>query len=326
MNAAGKRVVVLTGASSGIARATALALARRGDSVVLAARTEESLAEVAEECDRNGGQALAVPTDVRDEQAMENLARRAYERFGRIDVWVNAAAVIVFGEFEYMPAETYRQVIDTNLFGQIHGARAVLPYFRDQGRGLLVNVGSVWSSVSSPYVSAYVVSKFGVRAFSESLQEALWLEKATRDIRVCTILPQSVDTPIFQHGANYTGWQAKPVPMLADPDRVVRAIIRSIDHPRRQRRTVGGWGKLLEVGHAVAPGVFNRVVPLVMNRVALGRHQVEHSAGNVYEPVPELNGIDGHWRNPPLRAAVATTVAAAAAAGALAAVRTARGR
>ncbi|HJT02653.1 MAG TPA: SDR family NAD(P)-dependent oxidoreductase [Pseudonocardiaceae bacterium] len=157
-----------------------------------AARTEESLRAAAQECERAGGRALAVPTDVTDEVAVQALARRADEAFGRIDVWVNAAAVIAYGEFEKTPTDVYRQVIETNLFGQIHGARAVLPYFRRQNSGILINIASIWGSVPSPYVSAYVVSKFGVRAFSESLQEALRLERRTRDIHVCTILPQCV--------------------------------------------------------------------------------------------------------------------------------------
>lgn len=125
------RDVVVTGASSGIGRATALALAERKASVALAARSGDSLRTVVAECERAGGRALAVPTDVTDQGAMESLAERAFAAFGRIDAWVNCAAVISFGGFEDTPAEVYRRVIDTNLFGQIHGARAVLPYFRD---------------------------------------------------------------------------------------------------------------------------------------------------------------------------------------------------
>lgn len=291
----GESVAVITGASSGIARATARAFAERGGRVVLAARSADSLADVVDECRRAGGQALAVPTDVTDQEAVHELARRAAETYGRIDVWVNAAAVIVYGEFEKTPQEAYRQVVETNLFGQIHGARAVLPYFRARRAGVLINIASVWGSVTSPYVSAYVVSKFGIRAFSESLQEALRLERATRDIHVCTILPQSVDTPIFRHAGVYTTRRPKAVPPIVRPARVVHAIIRSVEHPRRQR-SVALTARILEIGHAVVPGFYSRIVPAVMNLAAFSREPATPDPGNLYEPMPEWNRVTGHWR------------------------------
>lgn len=288
-------VVVLTGASSGIARAAALAFARRGASVVLAARSTESLEQVADDCERAGGRALAVCTDVGDESAVQALAARAQQAFGRIDVWVNAAAVIVYGEFERIPSDTYRQVLETNLLGQIHGARAALPYFRAQRGGTLVNVGSVWGSISSPYVSAYSVSKFGVRALSEALQQELRSHPDTRAIRVCTIEPPSVDTPIFRHAARYTDRAPQPVPLTIDPSRAVRAILLSVQRPRL-RRIVGGWARFLESGHAVAPGLFNRLAPLVMRTFAFRRSPGRPGSGNVFEPMPEWNRIEGNWR------------------------------
>src|SRR5215210_744517 len=154
-------VVVVTGASSGIGRATARAMAEHGARVVLAARSEQSLREVAGECkalgaQALGAQALVVTTDVSDEEAVQELARRSVEVFGRIDVWVNDAGVMVYGSFEEVPADVYRRVIETNLFGQIHGARAALAQFREQGGGVLINMSSVWGRLTSPHVSAYV--------------------------------------------------------------------------------------------------------------------------------------------------------------------------
>lgn len=316
----GLQVVVVTGASSGIGRATAVAFAERHAGVVLAARDGRALDDVAAECELRGGRALAVPTDVSDEAAVRHLARRAAERFGRIDVWVNGAAVIAYGEFEQTPAAVFRQVLETNLLGQIHGARAVLPYFRENGTGVLVNLASVWGSVTSPFVSPYVVSKFGVRAFSETLQQALLADRGARDIHVCTILPQSVDTPIFRHAANYTGRRVKPVPPVVDPQRVVRAIVRSVDHPRLQR-TVGWWGRSLEVAHALAPSLFARLVPVAMKLTALGRQPAEPSPGNVFEPMPEWNRTQGNWRNTPLRIGLAAAVTVSGAAVVRARVR-----
>jgi NAD(P)-dependent dehydrogenase (short-subunit alcohol dehydrogenase family) len=288
-------VVVLTGASSGIARAAALAFAERGASVVVAARSADSLRQVALDCEQAGGRALPVCTDVTDEAAVQALAAQAQHAFGRIDVWVNAAAVMAYGEFEKVPTETYRWVLETNLFGQIHGARAVLPYFREQRRGTLINLGSVWGSVSSPYVSSYVTSKFGVRGFSEALQEGLRLHPETRAVRVCTIQPPSVDTPIFRHAARYTTRAPKPVPLIIDPDRVVSAILRSVERPR-MRRVVGWWGRFIELGHVAVPGLFIRLAPSVMKRFAFSRNPASPGPGNVFEPMPGSNRVDGNWR------------------------------
>lgn len=288
----GDSVVVITGASSGIGRAAALALAERGANVVLAARSEQSLREVAEECEAAGGQALVVPTDVADQEAVQDLARQTADRFGRIDVWVNNAGVMAYGYFEQIPAETYRRVIETNLFGQINGARAVLPYFREQGSGVLINMSSLWGRMFSPYVSAYVTSKFWVRAFSESLREEL---ADVEGIDVCTILPASVDTPIFRHAANYAEYAGKPVPPIADPDRTVKAILRCIEHPQREV-TVGQFGHLEAVIQEVLSGPFNWLAPYVMNRAAFGSEPSEVGPGNVFEPMPEWNQITGGWR------------------------------
>src|SRR5919107_77145 len=151
----GDSVVVITGASSGIGKATAHALAENGSSVVLAARSEQNLRETADECEAVGGRALAVPTDVTDKEAVRDLARQAADHFGRIDVLVNNAGVMAYGYFEQIPDETYRQVIETHLFGAIYCARAALPYFREQRSGVLINVSSLWGRMFSPYVSAY---------------------------------------------------------------------------------------------------------------------------------------------------------------------------
>jgi len=231
----------------------------------------------------SAGRALAVPTDVSDKEAVQDLARQAADRFGRIDVWVNNAGVMAYGYFEQIPDETYRQVIETNLFGSINGARAALPYFREQRSGVLINVSSLWGRMFSPYVSAYTTSKFGVRTFSESLREALADEEG---IEVCTILPQSIDTPIFRHAANYSGRGAKPVPPIADPGRVVKAILRCIEHPRREV-SVGYVGHLEAIIQETMPGPFNWLAPYVMRWAAFSSETSEGKPGNVFDPMPE---------------------------------------
>jgi NAD(P)-dependent dehydrogenase (short-subunit alcohol dehydrogenase family) len=148
------KVVVITGASAGIGRSTALEFAERGASVVLVARRAEALDDLARECEDAGGRALAAPADVTDEEALRDVVRRSVERFGRIDVWVNNAAVSAFGRFEEVPSDVYRRVIETNLFGYVNGARAALAQFHEQGRGVLINVSSVVGVGAIPYTNS----------------------------------------------------------------------------------------------------------------------------------------------------------------------------
>jgi NAD(P)-dependent dehydrogenase (short-subunit alcohol dehydrogenase family) len=290
-------VVVITGASSGIGRATARRLAGRDADVVFAARSERDLAEAREERGRAGGRALAKPTDVGDERNVQALADSALEYFGRIDAWVNNAGVIAYGGFEDMPSEAFERVIRTNLFGQIYGARAALRAFRRHDSGVLVNVSSIWGRITSPYVGAYVVSKHGVRAFSECLRQGLKSTPGGEDIHVCTILPESIDTPIFRHAANYVGRPVKPVPPVEDPHTVANVIVSCIERPRLEV-TVGAAGHLLEwITAGLPPSLYNRITPWLFDRMVLGSGSAEQDPGNLFAPEPGLNGVDGGWRD-----------------------------
>lgn len=171
---------------------------------MVASRRADALADLVTEIERKGGRALAVPTDVNDQQAVDRLANRAVEAFGRIDIWINNAGVILSGHFFDTPAEDFRQVIETNFFGQVNGARAVLSIFRGQGYGTLINVASVDARIPQIDASAYTASKHAIRSFGMNLRQELLLD-GDKDIHVVTILPMPIDTPIFQKGANYTG-------------------------------------------------------------------------------------------------------------------------
>src|SRR5215217_6044941 len=197
-------VVVITGASSGIGRATALAFAQRGAHVVVAARREAPLDVLVGECQRLGARALAVPTDVANPEAVEQLARRAEWEYGRIDVWINNAGVYLAGRFEDVPPEDFQRLIDVNFWGVVHGTRAALPRLR-RTHGALINTASVAGTSAYPYFSAYVASKWAVRGFTATVRE----ENLGTGIEVCAVLPASIDTPLFRHAGNYTGWAMK---------------------------------------------------------------------------------------------------------------------
>jgi short-subunit dehydrogenase len=312
-------VVVVTGASSGVGRATALQLADAGASVVLAARREGALRDAAAECERRGGRALAVPTDVRDAQAVQRLAGAATAQFGRIDAWVNNAAVTMFGRFGEAPADVWREVVEVDFFGYVHGARAALPIFRDQGAGTLINVASVNSHVAFPYISSYVASKFAVRGFAESLREEL----RGQNIDVCTIKPAAIDTPLFQHAANYMGRPAKPLRPFMRPERVAAAIVRCIEHPRREV-FVGLSGRQMLLFRALAPGLAERVIPKLVEREHFLDKPQPPTPGNVLAPDPVWTGVTGGWKEgdaspqgAPARTAAAVGAGAATMLGSL---------
>jgi NAD(P)-dependent dehydrogenase (short-subunit alcohol dehydrogenase family) len=286
-------VVVITGASSGIGRAAAQQFALEGSRLVLAARAEGPLREAVGECERLGATALAVPTDVRDESAVQTLAARAVERFGRLDVWVNGAGVMAYGRFGEIPSEVFRAIIETNLFGQVHGARAALAHFHEQRTGVLINLCSVWGRVTAPDVSAYVTSKFAVRAFGECLRQEL---RDLPDVDVATMLPQAVDTPIFARAGNYSGRSVRPIPPIVDPEEVARGIVRCAKSPKREV-TYSRMGRLLGLWHSLLPGAYHRFLPPAFEAGNYANGHVSPTAGVVLQPEPSTSSVTGRWKS-----------------------------
>ncbi len=300
--------MVITGASRGIGRATARLFAERGASVVLAARSEEALLEAAAECEALGGRALAVPTDVASWGAVEELVRRAVEQFGRVDVWVNNAVLVAVGRLEDVPPEANQRVVEANLLGYMHGARAVLPRFREQGSGVLINMSSGFGFVGAPYADAYTATKFAQRGLSQALRGEL----RGSGVHVCTIMPSGVDTPAYHLAANYSGRAAGPKGFLARPEKIARVVVRCAERPRPEV-VVGSSVRTLRLTHALAPRIVERAVARAIERGFLRQEPEEPSPGNLFEPSSEWGSTNGGYNEEARRRATRTARHIAAA-------------
>lgn len=289
-----QRVAVITGASSGIGRATALRFADEGWAVVVASRRGSALTELAEELVARGGRATAVPTDVTDQAAVQALADAAVGAYGHIDVWVNNAAISVFAPFLEMPIEDLRRVLDVNILGYVYGAKAALQVMTAQERGILINVASIVGEVPQPYTAPYGMSKAAVRALSVSLRSEMWLHGHKR-IKVCTVLPATIDTPFFRHSANYTGRQVVAMPPVYPADKVARAIVGLAKAPKDEV-VVGGIGKAMVKQHRVSPGTVEAQMAVQVEKTHLSRHTpADDTTAAIYEPFsaasdPEVGG------------------------------------
>jgi len=289
-------VVVVSGASSGVGRAAALAFAELGASVVVAARGPDALAEVADACRARGVAALAVPGDVADAAAVDELGARAVATFGRIDVWVEAAAVLLAGRFGEEPVDEVERLVATNVLGSVHGARTALRQFRRQGHGTLVLVSSVLGVVQNPVVPVYVMSKFAVRGLGLSLRHLVAQEPG---IAVTVVLPGPIDTPMFERAANHTGFGLRSVPPAIAPERVAAAVVSAARRPRRQV-PVGFTARAILLADRVAPRLTEWTVARVSASLLVRREPVPDTSGAVLEPGRPARP-HGPWRRSRLR-------------------------
>ena len=249
------QVVVITGASSGIGRETALAFARAGASLVLAARNKPALESVAKEIERLGGRAVAAQTDVAVWDQVQRLADMATERFGRIDTWVNNAAVSVYAPVAEITVEEIERLIQVNLLGQIYGMKAALPILERNGGGTIINVASALAERAAPLQATYCATKHGIRGFSESLR--LELARDGSGVAITVVEPSSMNTPLFRHARSKMGVRPQPIPPVYEPRTVAEAILFVAEHPRRNV-VIGGAGKLMTMAQRLSPALLDR--------------------------------------------------------------------
>jgi short-subunit dehydrogenase len=258
-------VVIVTGASAGIGAATALAYGRAGDTVVLAARRQEKLAEVADRVDQAGGRAEVMPTDVAVRQQVEQLIARTVERFGRLDVMVNNAGFGTFGQVHELTDQQMRRIFEVNYFGLFWGARAAARVMLDQRAGHIFNVSSVIGKRGTPYHGAYCATKFAIVGLSDAMR----VELAPRGVLVTTVCPTLTETEFFEHsragqaaGSSFTTFKAK-----MSPQRVARRIVKTTGRSRPELVFSAG-GQLLVWLAAICPRLVDWMMSLYRRDLA----------------------------------------------------------
>lgn len=289
------QVIVITGASSGIGRATALMAAARGANVVLAARGKDALDALAAEIAAAGGRAVVIPCDVSDADSVMRLASDTIARCGRIDTWVNNAGIAIAARLEDLPLADARRLFDVNFWGVVNGSLAALPHLERQG-GALINLGSFTSDVAAPYMGMYSASKAAIKGYTDALRIEVKMD--ARPISVTLIKPGPIATPVLQHQRNLLDRQATMPPPFYRPEDVARTILYAAEHPVRDL-FVGGAARFGSVFAQMLPGLADASAALFGRQVFKTRKPPTDRPDNLYAPsTPATMTGDTHGHVP----------------------------
>ncbi|BBY29038.1 SDR family oxidoreductase [Mycolicibacterium sediminis] len=273
---------MVTGASSGIGRETALRFARDHARIVLASRSEGPLREVAREC-RDAGAADVVlqSTDIAESNQVQRLFDMAVDRYGRVDVAVQSAANTAFGRFEDLPADAFEMIIRTNLLGSANVARSALAEFRAKRVGHLVLVGSLLGTVAVPNQSAYVASKFAINGLVRALRQE---NGDLPGVRVHGIYPGPVDTPVYGTADNYLGKTPVVPPSSVSAARIASSIVRATNRRHSSERQVGWFNRPAIAAYRYLPTLFDALIEPFLHLTAY--------TSEVGDPEPEQSVAD----------------------------------
>lgn len=285
------QVVVVTGASAGIGRATARAFGARGARVALLARGEKGLAAAAEEVRAAGGTALTIPVDVADHDQLDAAAGQIETSFGPIDVWVNVAFTAVFSPFHQIEPAEYRRVTEVSYLGYVYGTMVALSRMRPRDRGVIVQCGSALGGRAIPLQSAYCGAKHAINGFTESLRVELLHDRS--NVKITVVQMPAVNTPQFSWVLSRLPEHPQPVPPIYQPEVAARGIVYAADHPARKQYWVGAITAATLLGQKFAPALLDRY----LSRTGYSSQQTgdavdPHRADNLWRAADGADGRD----------------------------------
>lgn len=320
-----QQVVVIIGASSGVGRLAALEFGRCGAKVVVSSRGEEALLSLVNEIKEKGGEAISVVADTADAGEVNHVAEEAIRAYGRIDTWVQNAAIPLFANFMETTPEEFKRVIDVNLNGAAYGAMAALNSMYQEG-GALIFISSLEAETNMPYQSAYAASKHGMQGMVEVLR--LEIKHQQIPVSITNIKPAYINTPFFNHARTKLGVKPKPMHPIYEPEAVVRAICYAATHPIDEIN-VGGAGTAIIWMKKMAPRLFDFTLSMIAFRGQRSKESKPLNAtDNLWNSMPSDSRIHGDFgrmarswsarifmmRHPLLRRAALLGMAAAGAA------------